>query len=233
MLACGPEAALSYRAAAAHWDLRPSSSPIFDVSVPRGRAHSRRGIRVHRARSLATTRRHGVPITTVAQTIVDLAEVLDRRGTERLIERADQLGLFDLRRLKAATHGRRAAPVLSSLLADYRGDTKTKSDPEELYLRIIRAHGGIPDPLLNVQVEGYERDAVWPKPKVIVEIDARSTHDTPGAWERDRIRDQAAIAAGWTVVRFTKSQLETDPAYVAAYTSSIVNASSPTSRNLV
>ena len=44
----------------------------------------------------------GVPCTTVARTLVDLATMLDRRGLERAIDRAEQLRLFDLNEARAA-----------------------------------------------------------------------------------------------------------------------------------
>jgi very-short-patch-repair endonuclease len=232
VLACGPGAVLSHRSAAALWAIRPSARGTTDVTVLRGAGRSRPGIDVHLAREIDATTVDGIPVTTVGRTIVDLTEVLNRRGVEKAIQEAEYQRLFDLNELNRAMQGRRGAPVLTSLLAQFRGDTRTKSDPEELYLAIIR-QADVPHPSCNVYVEGYERDFVWPKPRVIVEIDARSTHDNPWAWEEDRVRDQAATIKGWRVVRFTKSQLENEPDYVAAYTSSIVKASSPTSRNFV
>ena len=38
VLACGPDALLSHRSAAALWDLAPTSSPLIDVTAPRARA---------------------------------------------------------------------------------------------------------------------------------------------------------------------------------------------------
>jgi hypothetical protein len=51
VLACGPNAVLSHRTAAAHWDLLRTDQTRIDVTAPRGR-HGAPGIRLHRSRSL-------------------------------------------------------------------------------------------------------------------------------------------------------------------------------------
>lgn len=67
VLACGPDAVLSHRTAAAHWGLLKTDQTRIDVTAPRGR-HGAPGIRLHRTRSLAaqdTTNHQGIPITSV------------------------------------------------------------------------------------------------------------------------------------------------------------------------
>ena len=86
-LACGPGAVVSHHAAAAIWGLRPWNGPI-DVTTTR-RLRRRQGIRVHRTRCLDArdiTRRHGIPLTTPARTLLDLAAHLDQRSLARAIE---------------------------------------------------------------------------------------------------------------------------------------------------
>jgi predicted transcriptional regulator of viral defense system len=83
VLACSPDARLSHRDAAFLWDLRADNRASIDVSVPRPSARPKRGIEVHTSISLTAadvTEHHGIPSTTVARTLLDLAEVLDRRG---------------------------------------------------------------------------------------------------------------------------------------------------------
>jgi predicted transcriptional regulator of viral defense system len=75
VLACGGPglAVLSHRTAAAVWDLLPSPAK-FDVTTLRA-AHATPTIRVHRSRTLAprdVTEKAGLPLTTVARTLVDL-----------------------------------------------------------------------------------------------------------------------------------------------------------------
>jgi very-short-patch-repair endonuclease len=175
-----------------------------------------------------------VPCTTLPRTLLDLADVVPRHQLENAITRAEQLRIFDLRaveRTLAGAHGRRGAPLLRSLLATYRVEM-TKSELERLFLAICRAHG-IPPPLVNHKVNGVEVDFHWPQLRLIVEVDGWETHGTRAAFEEDRRRDQTHAAAGWRVVRFTWRQVADDPGYVGRYTSSMVSASSPTSRNFV
>jgi very-short-patch-repair endonuclease len=55
-----------------------------------------------------------------------------------------------------------------------------------------------------------EVDCVWRQQRVIAELDGRSVHDTTGAFERDRARDRALMAAGWRVIRITWRQLTSE-----------------------
>src|SRR3954470_17416870 len=96
--ACGPGALLSHISAAALWNLIRSSSPIIHVTTP-GRA-SPRDIRVHRVRRLHPDDAavvDGVPVTSIARTLLDLADVLPQRQLIRAIEQAERLRIFDLR----------------------------------------------------------------------------------------------------------------------------------------
>jgi predicted transcriptional regulator of viral defense system len=79
------------------------------VTVP-GRAGRRDGIRAHRAilRADEITVVEGIPVTTVARTLFDLAAVLSRHELERAIEQADALRLAD-------------HPPLAALVARYPG----------------------------------------------------------------------------------------------------------------
>jgi predicted transcriptional regulator of viral defense system len=86
VLACGPGAVLSHRSAGAHLGLRPCNRAAVDVSAPLRRGKARPGIDVHRSAGLEPcdmTRVEGIPCTTVARNLLDLAEVVDRHALER------------------------------------------------------------------------------------------------------------------------------------------------------
>jgi hypothetical protein len=105
VMACGPGAVLSHRDAAQLWELRQSQSEFIDVTVPsqNGRIR-RRGVRVHRSGRLAAeevTTRSGIPVTTVARTLLDLADVLPRQALRRAVTEAEYTGRFDLTALIA------------------------------------------------------------------------------------------------------------------------------------
>ncbi|MGH2840833.1 MAG: DUF559 domain-containing protein [Solirubrobacteraceae bacterium] len=225
VLACGPGALLSHRSAAALWGVRPDSRRMTDVTTSR-QARRRDGITVQRTRTLAeadTDTVRGIPCTSLARTLLDLAEVVDRRALERALDRAEQLGLLDMRAIEdvlARNPTRRGARRLRRALADhYGGSTITKNEIEELFLQICR-QAGLPQPEVNVWLaipgEEWQVDFLWRRERLVVETDGRKTHGTRQAFERDRRRDQRLMVEGWRVVRFTWRQITREPEAVAA-----------------
>jgi predicted transcriptional regulator of viral defense system len=105
VLAVGPTAVLSHRSAAGLWGLRPDNRRKSDVSLPSPSARAKTAIEVHRSVTLTTedlTTVDGIPCTTIARTLVDLGDVVNRRAVERAVEQADVLRLFDLREVQCA-----------------------------------------------------------------------------------------------------------------------------------
>jgi hypothetical protein len=155
VLACGPKAALSHRAAAGLWGLRPDNRRKSDVSVPGRSARSRTAIEVHRSVTLTAediTKVDGIPCTTVARTLVDLGDVVNTRAVERAVEQSDVLRIFDLGEVERAIERagpRRGAGTLVSVLADLEGQTLTENDLEEAFFAISR-EAGLPTPEVNV-----------------------------------------------------------------------------------
>lgn len=96
VLACGPDAVLSHRSAAALWRIREGSPTRVDVSLPRELA-SRHGIRARRALVPGDERttHAGIPVTTVPRTLLDLAGVLQSHELNRALEQAEALRLSD------------------------------------------------------------------------------------------------------------------------------------------
>ncbi|MBA2792436.1 MAG: type IV toxin-antitoxin system AbiEi family antitoxin domain-containing protein [Thermoleophilaceae bacterium] len=91
VLASGDRAVLSHRSAAGLWGLGQRTG--IEVTVPAGRTPKRPGIKVHR-RDLdpaQTTRRHNIPVTSVAQTLLDMASYLLKDDLERAVNEADRL----------------------------------------------------------------------------------------------------------------------------------------------
>jgi len=218
VLACGPGALASHRDAGAVWGVRAACSGAVNVI---GKGRSRRGIRVHRARQLHEEDRavhDGIPVTSLARTLLDLAEVVSRRELERAVEHAERLRLFDLsaiERLLARSHGRRGQSVLQAVIDDWLpGAETTRSGLERRFLALCR-DAGLPLPVVNAVVEGYEVDAFWPNKKLVVELDSRTYHHTPTAFEQDRIRDAALQLAGHRVLRITDRRLTREPVTTA------------------
>jgi hypothetical protein len=161
----------------------------------------------------------GVPCTSIARTLVDLAAVITARQLERALERALILRVFNGAALDAAlsrANGRAGVGILRRLLADL-SDTpdNVRNELERLFLALVR-DVGLPEPVVNGLVCGHEVDFHWPAQRLIVETDGRETHDTPLAFERDRRRDLDLELAGWHVLRITWRQLKREPDRVAA-----------------
>jgi hypothetical protein len=222
VLSCGPGAVLSHFSAAALWELRASAAVRTDVTrVGAGGRQRRRGIELHRARSLAgeTTTQGGIPVTTPARTIFDLAATLDRRALERVLDQAENARLTDVASLEAlarARPGHRGAGRLTAALNTHTpGTTLTKSDLEELFLGLCDRIA-LPRPRVNTRPAGFEVDFLFPEARLIVETDSWRHHRSREAFEKDRHRDAVHTRAGYRTLRFTHRQLTTDPTTVAA-----------------
>jgi very-short-patch-repair endonuclease len=159
-------------------------------------------------------RRQGIVVTTVARTLVDLADVVhSRRTLERAFDEAEYLRLDW--RSAAAIHGRKGSGLLASVLAVHEpGTTRTLSDLEEDFLA-FGDHYGFRRPEVNVSIEGYLCDFVWRSDRVILETDGRQAHGTRRARERDPIRDADLQIAGWRVMRVSSERLAMEPDGVA------------------
>ena len=177
VLACGPGAALSHRAAAALWCIRPSSQPVMDVTVPVEAGAPGARASAFTAPASApddVTVVDGIPVTTPARTLVDLADVLSRRGLERAFDEAEYLRL-DCTGLRAIP-GRPGFGRLLAVLAEHdAGSTRTRSDLEDLFLEVCASHG-LPRPEVNTLLQGHEVDFLWREAGLVVELDGRAAH---------------------------------------------------------
>jgi Protein of unknown function (DUF559) len=219
VLACGgvETAVLSHLAAAALWDLLPVPAGPIDVTSLR-RSVSRDGVRVHKSGTLRpeeVTRLDGLPVTTVARTLSDLATVLTPHQLERVCHRAEHLRLLDVAQIREVP-GRPAVALRAALATLERGDPDvTRRGLEELFLGLVARHD-LPRPLVNTPVGPYEVDFLWPDQRLAVETDGAATHLTPTAFETDRARDADLLTQGYRVARFTWRQVADDPDRIAA-----------------
>jgi len=225
VLSCGPEAVLSHESAAALWCMRPEQSSVVDVSVPARAARRGKGIAVHRRWDLGSdvlTRHRGIPVTSPALTLVDLATCLPSGELEAAVNEADKRDLMNpeaLRETMRGFAGRRGVPVLRDLL-DRRTFRLTDSELERRFLPLVRSVG-LPTPLTRHHVNGFRVDFYWPDLGLVVETDGLRYHRTPAQQATDRVRDQAHAASGLTPLRFTHAQVRFDPDHVQATLGSV------------
>ena len=224
VLACGPGAVLSHRSAAALYEIRATARSNIDVTIPTRSPRKHAGIDVHRSTTLTpadVTVVRGIPCTTVARTLLDLAQVIKGRPLERALDQAEILRLLDVDALLDQIERNKARPAAKRLRAvldeHYIGSTPTWSELEELLLDACR-RAGLPIPEVNALIDPDDADPtairvdfVWRDEKVIVETDGHRTHSTRQAFEEDRLRDQRLTVAGWTVIRITWRQLTRRP----------------------
>lgn len=205
--ACGPEALASHRAAGRLWGILRGTQPI-EVTAPRGRK-PRDGVVLHRSRCIHDEDRaliHAIPATSLARTLVDLADVLPEKPLADAVHEAEVLRKFDRRKVERVltrVPGRKGRHKLHRVLAAYRDvQPLTRSRAERLVLAMCAAHG-LPTPRTNTWVEGHEVDFHWPQANLVLEADGAAVHRTTRAFHEDRARDRALAARGLHVVRAT------------------------------
>jgi very-short-patch-repair endonuclease len=223
VLACQPRSCASHASAAYLLELPPFPARPRPVHITVSERHirSRDGIVVHHTSTLLRSEvaiLDGIPVTTPARTICDLAALLPTAELEHLLAEAYAKGKTT--RAKLISSARRTAtlpgiPSLRRLLDAPTKPARTRSRPERRALALIRK-AQLPLPEVNARLRGYEVDLLWPEHKLVVEVDALSTHSDPRAFERDRRRDADLTLRGYTVVRITRRQIDEEPEAVVA-----------------
>jgi very-short-patch-repair endonuclease len=216
VLTCGPHAFLSHESGATLLEIIASTRSLLHVSVPSGSQWPRaRGIRVHRRRGLRNadvTRHLGIPVTSPALTLLDLAPTLSRDQLERAIGEADKRDLIDPDSLRDELErfaGRPGIAALRETLGRH-AFVLTDSELERLFLPLAR-QAGLSLPLTQQHLNGFRVDFYWPELGLVVETDGLRYHRTPAQQAKDRLRDQVHAAAGLTPLRFTRSQVRFEP----------------------
>jgi hypothetical protein len=210
--------AISHFAAAALWEFAGwDMTERIDVAGIGLRRVA--GIRVHRVVNLCddeVTTLHGIPITTPARTVLDIAGTGTSRQMEQALAAAERrspgcrgeiCGL--LRRRPRHAGSGLLRELLRRLDASGTPPLYLRSRAEELAVDLF-ARARLPPPRANVMIAGFEVDLCWPDQRVIVEVDGLEFHGSPAAFHRDRDRDSVLAAAGYHVLRFTWRQFTRD-----------------------
>jgi hypothetical protein len=210
-----PETFLSHTSAAAArriWSLfRP-----YETVVRPGSGGPRRfgGVRVYRSLTLDgdCTELHGIPLTTVPRTLLDLSTLVSARALARAVResvRLEHITLGELGDALGKYRGRRGSRRLALTVARYSGLplARARSGAEVRALEILR-DAGRPLPRLNVKVAGEEADLSWPARRLIVEIDGGPFHLDVG---EDARKEAAWRGAGWTVRRLSSDEVYETP----------------------
>lgn len=217
VLAYGEGAVVSHRSAAQLWSLLayPAQRRPIDVTV-QGNPSVRPGILLHRVmrlhpRDVRSCNR--IPITTPARTVLDLAGQGSYREFEQAFAEARVRRLVNRHQLMAMLERNRRRPGAGVLRAMLVGDSTpalTRSEAEERFLELVRS-AGLPPSETNVRLGAHEVDFLWPKERLVVEVDGFQFHSSRAAFERDRLRDAELQARGFRVIRVTWRQLADQP----------------------
>ena len=196
--ACGEGAVLGGRAAAHLWGLTRGKPPRPEVFAPTDRRV--KGVTTHRAQR-ATTKVRSIPVTTVPETLVDMAAALTPDDLARACHEAGVKYGTNPRQVEAVLKRRPRAPGAKKLRAVMRGDTKvTLSKLERQFLQVLREEG-LPLPVTNKPAGGRRVDCRWPG--LTVELDSYRFHNSRHAWEQDRRREREARKRGDEYRRYT------------------------------
>jgi Protein of unknown function (DUF559) len=229
-LACGPGAVVSHRSAGALLKLLDEGPVVIDVIPRKAAGRGIDGIRFHRVRPPRleeTGTMHGIPCTSPARTLVDLAGTVGDWTLRSAFERAAHHGLLDIAAIEASIEPRRRGmKSLLALIDHWRSAaplTKTRGklkSPLEAKVLPLLASRDIPPPLINAPVAiakgRIEVDFLWPDHRFAVEADSRAFHSSAIAFERDRFRDRELMRAGYSVLRVTHKEAEHEADAIAA-----------------
>jgi hypothetical protein len=207
LLYAGPGAMLSH-ATAAYWlgllDERPKT---IHISTPNQR-RSQPGIKVHARRTCTRAWHNGFPTTTLPQTAVDFSAKAPLWAIRRLLAQADYQNALDVPAIEAACgQGRPGSKKLRAALKRHQPElARTKSRLERMFFGICEQQDW-PLPLVNRYVAGWQVDVLWQDKRIAIELDGYGNHHTPAQLKRDRKKEMALRAAGWTPVRYSEEQL--------------------------
>lgn len=170
---------------------------------------------MHSAVALTTadlTSTERIPVTAVPRTFLDFAAV-DPNYLGQALDNGQRLGLLDLiamDELISRSSGFRGVARLRAALQIHRLAAFTRSGLERRLLALVR-RVGLPQPSMNVFIEGHELDAYWPAERFAVELDTYEYHGSPSSFEADRLRQETLKLAGIEMVRITGTRLDQEP----------------------
>lgn len=213
VLACGSRAALSHGSAATLWGFDKYWDEPFEVTVV-GSLRRRPGIKVHRSRTLLrrdVTTQLGITVTSPARSMLDYAPRLSEKRLGRVVGdalRGPYLHLDDLADVVRRNPIHAGAKPLLRFVEDPSGPTN--SPLEDDFVAFAKRYG-LPAPVTNTHILGYEVDILYPVERVIVEVDSAKYHADLDRFESDRNRDADMLQADYVTVRVTHVRMTHTP----------------------
>jgi hypothetical protein len=210
--ACGKGSVLRGRAAAHLWGLIRGPAPVPQVLTPTERRI--KGIDTTRSRRIDrrdVTERNGIPITTVARTVVDVAADSTPDDLALYFHAGATRYKLKPHHVEAVLKRKRNAKGAARLRRVIYGDTRALlSDLERGFIALLEAHN-LPLPRTNIPKDGHWVDCRWDDYPLTVELDSYRFHNTRRAWEEDQKRERKARRRGDEYRRYVYSDVFEDP----------------------
>jgi very-short-patch-repair endonuclease len=217
-LACGPDARLSGRSAAALWGIRRQRGGPIEVVVPPASRPRLRGIRVRRRVDPGPLRSiEGIPVADPLSVLIDLAAELPVEEVEDAVNEADRRDLVPAHRLRALLDAHPSRPGVGRLkrILDSQTFSRSHTTLERRFLALVHA-ADLPLPASQKRLGKYRVDFFYPAHNLVVEADSLRHHRTAGEQSTDVLRDQAHTRTGLRTLRLTHFQIFRQPDYVRA-----------------
>jgi very-short-patch-repair endonuclease len=229
MTAClwaGPDAVISHATAGVLWALDGMATTRVELTVPYGRGLRSPLVTVHRTLGSSAVERHqlhGIPITSVTRTLIDLAGSIPSASLELAMEDAFRRRLTTPARLasclSALEPGRRSGIAQLRALLESRSAATTGSAAEVRLERLL-VRGGLPRPARQHAVTNNGRtiyvDLAYPDCRLAIEFDSLRWHTGRAKLDNDAERRNQLRAARWDLVTVTYTMLHSRPADVLA-----------------
>lgn len=215
-------------------DVLPPGPPVLEVVVPRDAVGVRRtGVRSRvaalPAHDVVRLGPEGLRCLRPVRAVADLARSLPLGEAVVVADAAWHAGLCDAQALRAelTAHAGLKGVVRARRVADL-ADPRAESPPETR-LRLALCDAGLLPVPQHVVLDARGRfvarvDLALPELRIAIEHDGQAVHDRAGAFAADRRRQNALVAAGWTVLRFTAADLRWGAAPAVAQVLALVRA---------
>jgi very-short-patch-repair endonuclease len=230
VLAAGPGAAVSHRAAGRLWEIADPKDDIVEITVPRARYPRLEGVKIHRSGDVHpdhVSRWKRFPVTKPARVIIDLGAVLSPEQVEDVLDRALTRKLITIPGVEwmlneLSRPGRTGVGVAGRILDERAlGRERAHGQLEPRMARLLRKAGLQP---ARFQYRIYSPDGrflaqvdfAYPELLLAIEVDGWEIHGTPRAMGKDFVRQNGLVPFGWRVLRFTWTQVVRQPEYVAS-----------------
>jgi very-short-patch-repair endonuclease len=220
----GEEAFASHRTGAEIHGLPYGAPPLIEITTRSSVRSS--DVVVHRRAPWPpgdVVRVHGIRVSTIPRTLLDLAGILPLGSLGRVLDAALHRGVsleaISCRLEQTAVRGRNGTTNLRKLIDEKAEESVAVESPlERDFLTLVRDRS-MDEPVAQypVFVDGHliaRLDFAYPELKIGIELDGYAFHSSRAAFERDRRRLTELVNDGWHMLVFTRSQVKDHPAWV-------------------